>query len=116
VDLILSTERQDDVAVVAVSGEIDLGTAGQLRDYLAECLSTEGLRDIVLDLSGVTFMDSTGLQVLISTQRRLEAQGGRLRLVGLRSGVAKILRVTGLDQKFPTYETVADAVGDAPGL
>jgi anti-sigma B factor antagonist len=112
VELILSTERRGTSAVVAVDGEIDLGTAGQLRDHLAECIRDE-TRDIVLDLSAVTFMDSTGLQVLIATQRRLEPLGGRLRLVGLRSGVAKVLKVTGLDQTFPAYESVDAAIADA---
>jgi anti-anti-sigma factor len=112
VELILSTERRGTSAVVAVDGEIDLGTAGQLRDHLTECIRDE-TRDIVLDLSAVTFMDSTGLQVLIATQRRLEPLGGRLRLVGLRSGVAKVLKVTGLDQTFPAYESVDAAIADA---
>ena len=108
-ELSISTERHDRTAVVAVDGEIDLGTAGQLRDHLTDCIRDE-TRDVVLDLSAVTFMDSTGLQVLIATQRRLEPLGGKLRLVGLRSGVAKVLKVTGLDQSFPTYESVDEAL------
>jgi anti-anti-sigma factor len=112
VELSLSTDRRETAAVVTVGGEIDLGTAGQLRDHLTECIRDQ-VRDIVLDLSAVTFMDSTGLQVLIATQRRLEPLGGKLRLVGLRSGVAKVLKVTGLDQTFSGYASVDEALADS---
>lgn len=108
-ELTISTEHHDRTVVVAVGGEIDLGTAGQLRDHLTESIR-DGAHDVVLDLSAVTFMDSTGLQVLIATQRRLDPLGGTLRLVGLRSGVAKVLKVTGLDESFPAYETVDQAL------
>ena len=107
-DLVLSTSQVGDLAVVTVSGEVDLDTASQLGDH-----ALEAVRDVaphvVLDLTGVSFMDSTGLKVLLSIQRRAELAGGSFTVVGPSRSVRKILALTGLDQTFAIYETVDEA-------
>jgi anti-anti-sigma factor len=112
-DLDLSTSRADDRAVVTAAGEVDLETAAQLGDH-----ALEALRDVsphlVLDLSGVTFMDSTGLKVLLSIQRRADLSGGTLALAGATRPVRKILALTGLDQTFRLFDSVADAQAAPP--
>ena len=80
-DLQLSTTRAGDRAIVTVGGEVDLETASQLGDH-----ALDALRDVsphlVLDLAGVTFMDSTGLKVLLSIQRRTDLAAGSFAVVG----------------------------------
>jgi anti-sigma B factor antagonist len=106
-DLDLSTRGYGDHAVVSVGGEVDLETATRLGDA-----ALAALRDVsphlVLDLSGVTFMDSTGLKVLLSIQRRADLAGGSFALAGVGRTVAKVLALTGLDQSFAIYDTLAD--------
>ena len=106
-DLALSTHQADDLAVVTVGGEVDLDTASQLGDH-----ALEAVRDVsphvVLDLTGVTFMDSTGLKVLLSIQRRADLAGGSLAVAGATRSVLKILALTGLDQTFALYDSLDD--------
>jgi anti-sigma B factor antagonist len=107
-DLVLSTRQVDDLAIVSVGGEVDLETASQLGDH-----ALEALRDVsphvLLDLTDVTFMDSTGLKVLLSIQRRADLAGGSFAIAGASRSVRKILTLTGLDQTFTIHETVDEA-------
>jgi anti-anti-sigma factor len=82
--------------VVTVVGEIDIATAPGLRDRLRSLVDA-GLRDFVVDLVGVSFMDSTGIATFLGLHRRLcEAGGGKVTLRGPRASVAKVLELTGL--------------------
>lgn len=81
--------------VLPVSGELDLAAAPVLRERLLAAI-TDGHRDVVLDLSGVTFVDSSGLSVIITAYKRVQAEGGRLRVVGASGLVRSVLDVTGL--------------------
>ena len=107
-DLVLSTRQVDDLAIVSVGGEVDLETASQLGDH-----ALDTLRDVsphvLLDLTDVTFMDSTGLKVLLSIQRRADLAGGSFAIAGASRSVRKILTLTGLDQTFTIHETVDEA-------
>ena len=107
-DLVLSTRQVDDLAIVSVGGEVDLETASQLGDQ-----ALDALRDVsphvLLDLTDVTFMDSTGLKVLLSIQRRADLAGGSFAVAGASRSVRKILTLTGLDQTFTIHETVDEA-------
>jgi len=108
-DLVLSTRQVDDLAIVSVGGEVDLDTATQLGEH-----ALTAVRDvsphIVVDLAGVTFMDSTGLKVLLSIQRRADLAGGSFAVAGAARPVRKILTLTGLDQTFAIYDTVDQAL------
>jgi anti-anti-sigma factor len=113
-DLELSTRPLDGRALVSVAGEVDLETASQLGDH-----ALAALRDVsphlVLDLAGVTFMDSTGLKVLLSIQQRVELAHGSLAVVGTTRPVRRILELTGLHASFALYDT-ADDVPEPPAV
>jgi anti-sigma B factor antagonist len=95
--------------VVAVEGEIDLYSAPQLRD--AVLAAVEGGADhVVIDLSAVPFMDSSGLGVVVACLKRLREAGGELAVVTpAGSPPTKLLSLTGLDQAIPTHATVEEA-------
>ncbi len=107
----LSTRRVDGRAVVLVGGEVDLETASQLGDHALEAID-DASPHIALELSGVTFMDSTGLKVLLAVKNRAELAGGSLALLGTTRTVRRILELTGLEQTF----TLHDSSGDLPAL
>lgn len=113
-NLELSTTSVGRRAVVAVAGEVDLETASQLNDH-----ALAALRDVsphvVLDVSGVTFMDSTGLKVMVSIARRAGAASGSFAVVGSSRTVLRLLSLTGLDEAFPLYESLDDVDTDQPG-
>lgn len=108
-DLRLSTDASGGCAVVTVHGEIDLGSAHRLSDAALAALQQVGSR-LVLDLAGVSFMDSTGLKVLLALHKRAQVAGGRLLLAGPTRTVLRVLTVTGLDQAFEICDTVDAAV------
>jgi anti-sigma B factor antagonist len=86
-------------AVVDVAGEIDVYTSPVLQEKLVEVLR-DGSSNIVLDLSDVTFLDSTGLGVLITALKRCRNADGDLELVTAQPNVLKVLEITGLNDVF----------------
>jgi anti-anti-sigma factor len=109
VDLLLRTTNVDGRAVLTVSGEIDLETASRLGEELQAAMR-DVAPDMVVDLSAVTFMDSTGLKVLIAAQLRAGLAGGGVTLVGLRRAVRRVFEVTGVDDRFAIYATLEEAL------
>ena len=95
----LNVDQNGETAVVRVGGEIDLTSAPQLDEGLQD-LVNGSVRDLTLDLSGVSFMDSTGLRVLLKTSKLLEGAGGKLALREPSDPVRRLLEVSGLDSHF----------------
>ncbi|MFI5905880.1 STAS domain-containing protein [Dactylosporangium sp. NPDC051541] len=108
-ELSLSTYDSGDHKVLEVGGEVDVYTAPRLREKLVE-LVEQGARHVVVDLSRVEFLDSTGLGVLVGALKRLRAVNGTFGLVCAHERLLKIFRITALDRVFQLYDTVADAI------
>jgi anti-sigma B factor antagonist len=109
VDLDVSTHEEGEHVVVAAIGEIDVFTAPALDAELSR-LTAEGRTRIVVDMSRVDFLDSTGLSVLVKALKRVREAEGSLDVVVTADRVAKVFRLTGLDQLIPMHATVADAL------
>lgn len=107
-ELRLSTETHGAVVIVAVRGELDVVTSQQFDDYLSQ--AGDGYDRIVLDLSGVDFMDTTALAVIVGHWRRQAEAGGRFLLAGPRYQYTKALWITGLADRLPLYGTVGGAL------
>ena len=107
-ELSLTTRSASGYAVLEVGGEIDVYTAPQLRERLLEMISA-GNKNVVVDLSRVDFLDSTGLGVLVGAHRRLRSGEGSLRLVCPHERLLKIFRITGLDKVFDVHDSVDNA-------
>ena len=82
-----------------MDGELDVGTAPRLGAALHR-LVDEGRTSLTLDCSGLTFVDSQGLGMLVGVSRRLKEAGGSLHLQGARSQLLRVLQLTRLDQTF----------------
>jgi anti-sigma B factor antagonist len=108
-DLGLDVTEHGGVSVLEVRGEVDVSTGPRLRQALME-LASEGRSDVIVDLDGVEFLDSTGLGVLVSGLKRFRTMGGDLVLVCNRSRILDVLKLTRLDQAFDVHPTVAAAV------
>jgi anti-sigma B factor antagonist len=96
-ELLLEHQQAGAWTVVTVAGEIDMANADDLQSYLSSVAETHNL--VALDLSTVTFIDSTGLNALIRTYRLLEP-GGSLLVLAPSPQVSRVLEVTGLDRLF----------------
>ncbi len=96
-------------AVVSVAGDVDMHTEAALRDELIR-LSQTPARQLVLDFSGVEFMASAGVHVLLEMSAQLEAAGGSLRLACVHPMVARVLSLTRADELVPVLPTVDEAL------
>jgi anti-sigma B factor antagonist len=97
--------------VIGVAGEIDLFTAPKLREqFLAALDNGTGAERLVVDLSSVSFMDSTGLGVLIGALRRINERDGAMALVCQDGPVLRVLELTRLNEVFAIHRSVDDAV------
>ena len=92
--LTLDVRRGDDGIVVAVSGEVDVCTEALLQQALLRIMDEHGAR-LLLDVSGVSFMDCAGLRALLTTRRRAELHGGFIRLIAVSRAVRRIIELTG---------------------
>lgn len=96
--------------VVGVHGDVDLRTSPQLRALLLESArKLSGL--LLIDLSGVDYMDSSGVGTMVYVKRHIERAGGRLVLTGLRPRVQSVLEITHLDKFFTIAASVDEAAG-----
>ena len=110
-ELRVSSRSQGDYVVLALVGEIDLYTAPRLQSELTSALSDGKPTQIVVDMSGVEFCDSTGMNVLLAAHRAATERGGQLALAAPRPSVRKILEVTGLQSVFTIHDDVPAVTG-----
>jgi anti-sigma B factor antagonist len=103
-------ERQaGDKTIVELSGRVTANDQpGLLRDAISNAAG-RGARQVLLDLSGVRYIDSTRLGELISAHITVSRQGGRLKLVGTPDTIVELLAIAGLDGVFERYATIEDA-------
>jgi anti-sigma B factor antagonist len=101
------------VAVVSVTGEVDMSTGSRLREAIGDQLAA-GHGRLVLDLTGVTFLDSTALGILVGTRKKIAESGGEMRVACADPRMLRLLTVTGLTRTIAVHPTVAEAVSDWP--
>jgi anti-sigma B factor antagonist len=100
--------------VIAARGEIDLFTAPDLKQVITDAIDG-GSHRMVIDLSEVSFLDSTALGVLIGAVKKLRSRDGALAIVNTEASIAKTFQITGLDQIFtilPSREKALAALDD----
>jgi anti-sigma B factor antagonist len=108
-DVSVASRDVGDRTVVKVGGEIDVYTAAVLRERLAGLVDA-GRTDLVIDLTPVRFMDSTGLGVLLGVLKRVRGQEGRLELVIDSERLLEVFRITALTQIFTIHDTLESAL------
>ncbi|HEX3509377.1 MAG TPA: STAS domain-containing protein [Candidatus Dormibacteraeota bacterium] len=105
--------RQTDggVTVLAPSGRLDVAGAPSLKEAVTEAVKT-GPQKVVIDLEGVSFVDSTGLGSVIAALKLVRSSKGDLRLAAPNQQVRVVLELTTLDRVFPYFATVEEALTD----
>ena len=106
----IKTEKLgDDAYVISLAGEVDLYTAPEFKQQLLDVIS-QGGKNVVVDFTNTTFIDSTTLGVLVGGVKRLRPAGGSLTLVCTDANICKIFEITGLDRVFTIHATRDEAV------
>lgn len=106
--LTISVTTEPAHTLIALAGECDLNTGRQLRDVLTSEVS-RGARRVILDLSRLSFMDSTGMQIVLGSRTVLAVRGGTLALVSPQPVVARVLELTGAAELIPVYDSLEEA-------
>lgn len=112
-DMQIESRESDGVAHVALAGELDLATAPGVEEALRRAESGRP-PVMVLDLSGLRFLDSTGLRIVLSADSRARREGRRLVLVRGPESVHRVFRIALLDRRLEFVEDVS-ALGDGSG-
>lgn len=105
----LTVSEVDGWVVLAITGELDVATAPRLRQEAIR-VTSGGDHRIVLDLSGVGFLDSTGLGVIVGILKRIRTHGGALLLAGAEPQVRKVFEITRMTDILPLHDTVGEAI------
>jgi anti-sigma B factor antagonist len=104
------TERtEDNVPIVALTGDIDLESSPKLRDFLKP-KSTQKTPKLVLDFSGVNYIDSSGLATLIEYFQSVQGFGGKMALASLSPRVKNVFEIVRLEQIFSLHPDVPSAL------
>ncbi|WP_239163529.1 STAS domain-containing protein [Paractinoplanes rishiriensis] len=114
-DLLLSARPGRGCTVVEVRGDLDMATTPHLREEL-QLLVDAGDRQVVVDMAGVGFMDSSGLGTLVVIFKALREVGGRLCLAAVQPAVHSVLRITSVDRVVAVYDSVQAAEADVPSV
>src|ERR1041385_5609811 len=95
--------------VISLAGEVDLYTAPEFKQKLLEVIG-QGGKDVIVDFTDTTFIDSTTLGVLVGGVKRLRSQDGQLSLISSDRNITKIFEITGLDRVFTIHPTRDEAL------
>jgi anti-sigma B factor antagonist len=96
VELSIATSRQDEVLTLSVVGDVDLATGQQLEREITQALSAADPGSVVVDLSGVGFLDSSGISVLVKGRRLADGRGVQYRVTGASGTIRQVLDITGV--------------------
>ncbi|MFL1378073.1 MULTISPECIES: STAS domain-containing protein [unclassified Nocardiopsis] len=111
----LSTRVESRSVIVAIEGELDIATTNDLQEHVRSAIDAHGPW-LILDMSGLDFMDSSGLNVIINAYRTVRERDGALALAALNERVTKVVRLVGLHRQVPVHQTVATAVAAMEAL
>ena len=92
----LMYRRAGGTLTVFLSGELDQHSAAAVRTELEKILDDESLRRIVFDMGGVTFMDSSGIGVILGRYRRIAPRGGSMNILNAKKNIERVLRMSGV--------------------
>ncbi|MEV1172115.1 STAS domain-containing protein [Nonomuraea sp. NPDC049784] len=103
--LSLTSSTVDEITVIRVDGVLDATTREQFADYLSMAGS-----NLILDLAGVTFMDSRALGLIVHHWQTSLTSGAKFALIGVEYSKSRVMWITGLAQRLPLYDTLDDAL------
>jgi anti-sigma B factor antagonist len=107
----ITSRDENGIAVFALVGRVDSAGAAEL-DQALQSAAAEGKHKMVLDMSGVSYINSAGLRTLADILTQNRASNGDLRLVALNLKVERVFKIIGFDKFFQTYDTIEAATSD----
>ncbi len=106
----LRVDKTEDTLIIKLIGELDHHSADEVRIKIDDKIERDNIKKVIMDFSKVTFMDSSGIGVVVGRFKKVSAQGGRLCIAGLREGVYKVFELSGLFKIINCYKDVEEAL------
>jgi len=101
--------QKDRTLYIQIEGEIDHHSANSLRERIDMAFEPTDCRRIIFDFSGVTFMDSSGIGMIIGRYKNVKKRGGTVTIAGMVPEIGRIFQISGLAKIIDSYGTVAEA-------
>ena len=106
----INIEEKSGVAVVLVKGDIDINTSPDIKRFFDDLIK-DRKEKVVIDLDGVSYVDSSGLATFVEILKKLRSYGGKLKLTNLSSKVRGLFEITKLTKLFDIFDDQAGALG-----
>jgi len=113
-DLGIAVRRNGRVTVIELTGELDAYTSARFREVMVEAIE-EGGGNLIVSMTDVEYIDSSGLGALVGGLKRSSERNGRIVLVCTQPQVRKVFEITGLRKVFPIYDAEEDAMSSFKG-
>lgn len=105
-----SMERNGSQLIVHISHELDHHTAGQISRMMDMQIEKGSIRTLIFDFSGITFMDSSGIGMVMGRHRKMNFLGGRTFVTGIGDNVDRIFQMSGLYRIIPKYQERTETI------
>ena len=106
----LKFDKREDTLIVVLSGELDHHSAEEVRVKIDDRIDRDNLRNVIMNFSGVTFMDSSGIGAVVGRYKKISNRGGNLCVVDANKNIDRVFELAGLYKIIKKYDTVDDAV------
>ena len=108
----LKFEKIEDKLLVNLMGELDHHSAEEVRVKIDDRIDRDNIRKVILDFSGVTFMDSSGIGVVIGRYKKMQNRNGRLCVIEINKTVNKVFEISGMYKIIDVYRNIDEAIAN----
>ena len=106
----LNFEKIDDILIISLYGELDHHSSEEIRAMLDDRIERDDIKNLILNFEHVTFMDSSGIGVVIGRYKKMQQKKGTLCIAKARNNINKVFEISGLYKLIKSYDTVDEAV------
>ncbi|MDU5106758.1 MULTISPECIES: anti-sigma F factor antagonist [unclassified Clostridium] len=106
----LKFEKRDDTLIIRLMGELDHHSAEEVRVKIDDRIDRDNIRKVILNFSGVTFMDSSGIGVVIGRYKKMQNRNGKLCVAEINRTVNKVFEISGMYKIIDVYGNIDEAI------
>ena len=110
----IKIKKESDVSILEIEGEVDVYYSSRLEEKVKNLIS-EGERRVIIDMTEVSYMDSSGLGVLVGSLKNLKKSKGEMKIAGVKGEIMNVFEITRLNTFFDMYNTVPEALANFKG-
>lgn len=106
----LNFKKKDDILIVELVGELDHHYADSVRTKIDDRIDRDNIRKVILDFNGISFMDSSGIGVVVGRYKKIQCKDGKLCIVNIRENINRVFELSGLFKVIDNYKNLDEAI------